>query len=270
MTLLQNPYSAYMYIWGYKDLLELLFFSWLLYRISLWLNKDTTRTLVWYLYGYCTLIIACHCIQLPLLTTLLISYSPVAALIGILMHQDSLAKYLAVPTKILPAHLDTLWLDELLQAFLIAMHSNKQIICIIENKDSLESLISTEFSLNTPLKKSILSMLIESLLFDSQAMIWISSTGTLKGINCTWIRELNTQDNWTTALTVCTKIDAIAIKSRPEKNSFDLVLHGNHLENLTSTNCRVTLLQYLTKSNFSEKLGRSTHSKGKLDEKNHA
>ena len=250
MTWLQNPIVSYMYIWGWRDCLEVLFLITVLYKITVWLNKDRTRKLVWYFYGYCALILICHYASLPTIFACLVTAAPVAAVLMILMHQDNLQKRFAIPAKILPAQLSTQWVDELLQASLVVMNSKKPILCIVEHQDSLNSIISTPYLMSTSCRKSILLMLTESTLFDSQALIWISTDGTLKGINGTWVQSQETTDKdiWTTAVKLCTKTDALAFKGNPERNTFDVVLRGNSIENLSSSNFRSVLLQYMAKA----------------------
>ena len=255
MTWLQNPIISYMYIWGWRDCIEALFVIIILYKITLWLNKDRTRNLVWYLYGYCILMLACYYLALPLIFTWLVAAAPVAAMVLLLMHQERLQKSFATPTRIIPAQMSTSWLDELLQASLIAMNSKKQIVCILEHQDTLNNLIATSYPMSTPCRKSVLLMLTDSSLFDQHAMVWISTDGILKGMNCTWALsgELTDKDNWTTALRICTKTDALAFKGNSERNSFDVVLRGNIIENLSSSHCRTVLLQYINKSKVADK-----------------
>lgn len=272
MTWLQSPIISYMYIWGWRDCIEILFMIIALYSITLWLNKDRTRKLVYYFYTYCTLILICHYVELPLMSSWLITAAPVAAVVCILMHQEILQKSLALPTKILPAQLDTQWLDELLQSCLIVMNSKKQVLCILEDKDTLNSLLTTLYPMTTQCRKSIIMLMTGSSLFDQKALIWISADGTLKGINCNWLQcqEMKEGDNWTTALHICTKTDALIFKGNPERNTFDIVLHGNVIENLTSSHCRTVLLQYINKSHSSDKKQPGSRYKEKFHENPHA
>jgi len=273
MTWLQNPIVSYMYIWGWRDCIEALFIITILYKITVWLNKDRTRNLVWYLYGYCMLMLVCYYLSLPLIFTWLMAATPVAAVVLVLMHQEMLQKRFATPTKIIPAQMATSWLDELLQASLIAMNSKKQVLCILEYQDMLNNLIVTAYPMSTPCRKSVLLMLTESSLFDQHAMVWISTDGLLKGMNCTWALsdEHVDKDNWATALKICTKTDALAFKGNPERNSFDVVLRGNIIENLSSSHCRTVLLQYISKSKVTDKnLACQTTIKEKLHESHHS
>ena len=255
MTWLQGPIISYIYLWGIRDCVEALFFITVLYKTTAWLNKDRTRKLVWYLYGYCSLILICHYLSLPLIFSCLVAAAPVAAVLFILMHQEILQKHFAMPTKIIPAQLSTQWVDELLQANHIAMNSKKQVLCILEHQDTLANQLVTTCPMSTPCRKSVLLMLAESSLFDPQQLIWLSTDGILKGINCNWIQDQEIADKnyWTTTLRICTKTDALAFKGNPERNTFDLMVHGNTIENLSSTNCRMILLQYLNKSQIAVK-----------------
>jgi hypothetical protein len=189
------------------------------------------------------------------------------------MHQDMLQKRLATPTKILPAQLSSQWIDELLQASLVAMNSKKRIICIIEYQDTLHDLITTPYNLNTPCQKSVLLMLTDSNLFDQQGLIWLSHDGTIKGINsrCKDFQDDPGKDTWTLATQICTKTDALVFRANPDHNTFDIVLHGNSVENLSSTYCKTVLLQYINKSQIDFKGYDSlSKKKEKYHENNHA
>lgn len=266
--------TAYMFIWGWRDCIEVLFLVTVLYKITLWLNKDTTRKLVWYLYGYCALILVCYALSLSLLATWLIVIAPVAAILCVLMHQDMLQKRFAVPVKIIPAQLSTQWVDELLQALLIIMNSKKQVLCVVEYKDLLNNLIETACPLSSACKKSVLVMLADSTLFAQQDLIWISVDGMIKGINCRWVQHEDdaAKDSWAYAVTVCTKTDALVCRANPERNNFDIVVHGKVIEHLSSSNCRSILLQYVSKFHLTEKnqINSAAHYKEKAYEDNHA
>jgi hypothetical protein len=262
-----------MRFWGWRDCIEAIFLIMILYNTTAWLNKDKTRKMVWYIYCYCTALLVAYYTHLPLIFSFLLNAAPIATIILILMHQDMLQKRFAMPTKIIPAHLSTQWIDELLQACLVAMNSKKQISCIIEHEDTLQTLISTPYNLNTPCKKTVLLLLSESSLFEHSSLIWLSHDGIIKGINST-IKDLQTdleKDTWKMATLICTKTDALAFRANPEHNTFDIVLKGNIIENLSSTYCKAVLMQFINKSHIDFKNnGSLAKKKEKLNENNHA
>ena len=273
MNLLHNPLISYMFFWGWRDCIEVLFFITVLYKTTAWLNKDRTRRLVWYLYGYCTLLLIAYCVHTPLIFSILVTAAPVAAIIVVLMHQDILQKRFATPTKILPAQLSTQWIDELLQASLVVMNNKKQLTCIIEHQDTLQNLITTSYNLNTLCQKSVLLLLFDSSLFDQHGLVWFSHDGIIKGINSRWkeFPDDNEQDTWKMTTLICTKTDALALRANPAHNTFDIVLKGNIIENLSSTYCRTVLLQYINKAQIDIKAhGTFAHKKEKPHENNHA
>jgi hypothetical protein len=190
------------------------------------------------------------------------------------MHQEILQKRFAVPTKIVPAQLSTQWIDELLQASLIAMNCNKQIVCIIEHQDALQDIITTSYPLNSPCKKTTLNMLLDSSLFEQQKFIFMSHDGVIKGINCNFLDPQDTaeKDCWDCASSLCTKIDMLAFKANAQRNTFDIVLRGNMIENLSSTHCRSVLLQFINNKTHidTKNQGPMPTHKEKSHEKNHA
>lgn len=252
MNWFHNPFIIYMRFWGWRDCIEAIFLIVVLYKTTAWLNKDKTRKMIWYMYGYCTALLITYFTHLPLIFTFLLTASPVATILLILMHQEMLQKRFAIPTKILPAHLSTQWIDELLQASLVSMNCKKKISCIIEHQDTLQTLISTPYNLNTPCQKSVLLLLSDSNLFDPEGLIWLSHDGIIKGINSSAkdLQPDSEKDTWEQAALICTKTDALAFRANPEHNTFDIVLKGNIIENLSSTYCRTVLVQYINKSHI--------------------
>jgi uncharacterized membrane protein len=273
MNWFYNPFATYLYFWGWQDCIEALFLIIVLYKITAWLNKDRTRKMVLYLYSYCTALLIAYYAHLPLIFSFLINTAPAAAIVLILMHQEILQKRFAMPSKILPAQLSTQWIDELLQASLVAMNSKKAISCIIEHQDTLQPLISTPYNLNMPCQKSVLLLLSESSLFEHSALIWLSHDGIIKGINSSFkdLQADSEKDTWKMAALICTKTDALAFRANPEHNTFDIVLQGNIIENLSSTYCRTVLIQYINKSHIDFKNNSSLAKKKELfNENNHA
>lgn len=247
-----NQFTTYLHFWGWQDLIEVFFFITIFYKTTVWLTKDKTRRLIWYLYFYCTIVACAYFLHLSLIFNFLVTASPVAAIVIVLMHQEILQKRFATPVKIVPAQFSTQWIDELLQTCLIAMNSKKQMTFIIEYTDILQNFITSSYNLNTPCQKNILLLLIQSNLFNQHDLIWLSNTGIIKGINCTGKEPLNETENnhWQVATHLCTKTDALTFRTQPKNNSFDIVFHGNIIENISSTHCRTILLQYINKVNI--------------------
>ncbi|HML19114.1 MAG TPA: hypothetical protein PKD74_00890 [Candidatus Dependentiae bacterium] len=248
MNWLPNSFLYSLFMLGWKDIFELLFFTILLYRISVWLNKDKMHALVWYLYSYCLLILASYHLELSLIFTGLVTYAPVMATLFIVIHQDTLAKHFKTPYKIVPARLSSEWHDELIQSCLITMNNKKQVIGIIEHDDNLDAILSTSYPINTQLQKNTTVLLLESSLYDQNALIWLSSSGSLKGINCTWIKEIAPNTQWEPTVQVSTKNNILAFKCNPDTNSFDVALQGSLIEQISSNNFRSILIQYLHKN----------------------
>jgi hypothetical protein len=248
MNWLSNSYLYSLFIPSWKDITELLFITILIYRVSIWLNKDKIHALVWYFYGYFFLVLASYYLELNMILTGLITYAPVWATLCIIVHQDVLAKHFIAPYTIAPARLGSEWYDELIQSCLIAMNNRKQVMGIIEHDVDLDAFLMTSYRINTQLQKNTTVLLLESSLYDQNTFMWLSSSGLLKGINCTWIQEISLNNQWESAIQVSIKNNILAFKCNPDTNSFDVAIQGNLIEHISSNNFRTILIQYLYKN----------------------
>jgi hypothetical protein len=191
---------------------------------------------------------ASYYVELNLLYIGLVTYAPVIATLCIFMHQDTLAKYLRTPYKIVPARLGYTWHDELIQACLIAMNNRKQVVGIIEHNENLDTLLTTPYAINSQLHKNILVLLFNSSLYEQNSLIWLSSTGLLKGINCTWTPVDTGHSQWETTVRVSMHNNVVAFRCNPDTNSFDIAIQGNLIEHISSSSFRSILVEYLHKN----------------------
>ena len=128
--------------WWWRDPLEILFFITIFYFFSLWLKKDRQKNLLFYFYCYCCVIIIAFYAQLPTLSTMLFLSAPVALMLFILVHQETLQKnFISLKNASAPKILPTDWLEELLRTCLVAINNNKEVLCVIEHRNNLETFL---------------------------------------------------------------------------------------------------------------------------------
>ncbi len=229
----------YFFLW--RDIVEILFFTALIYYFTLWLKKDRTKNLLPYFFGYCLITFIAWTIQLPTITPLLFAITPAALMIFILMHQETLQRNLVALKNITPATVYTEdWLETLLQSCLVIINKNKHVLCVIEHHDRLDEFITAPLLINARLQKGILELLLESPSYDHRKMIWVDTQGRLRAINGSW-KQL--QSNKTMyqqdvqiedALLYTAQTDALMFQIDPVTRSFTIVAHEKKFEHVTA------------------------------------
>ena len=262
-----NQYINSFLIFHWKDFLEILFFTSLVYYSSLWLRNDKQKNLLATFYLILCIFVGSHFAQMHTVTNFFVLFLPVIITIFYLVHQNTLQKNFIALKNISPAKPinNTIWIDEFMRSCLSAIGNNKQITAIIENKDSLNEFIATPFTIQTNINKDLIDILINSPSFDQQKMMWITWDGKLQAINSTWniknsdlwiSDDMQTNDNWQQdAIIFTSKIDSLVFRSYPVKRTFDVVMQGKLIENITPNNF-LNIIQHFTKKNEIELLKR--------------
>lgn len=249
---------------SWRDGVEIIFFSAVIYSLSVWLKKDRQKNLLFYFYSFCLLIFISHTAQLTTITHSLLFFSPMVIMLFVLIHQRTLQKNFVTLRNLIPAERHTSdWIETLIQTSLIALNNNKEILCIIEHNDSLQELLTTPIALHADAKKGLLDILIDSSLFNPQEYLWINSKGVICGINAHWKLEpeklfddqLNEiQQSWKDqALFFSAKTDALIIKTNSAHRNFDILIHGQMYNALNAQNALYTIKKYITSTNNDSK-----------------
>ncbi len=252
-----QEWGCYLHVYNYHDATEILFFSFFLYYISMWLKQDNQKNLLGSLYSYLLLIFSAHYFELYALSTLLLYTSPLIAMLFILFHQQTLQTNFITLKNIRPRHhIVADWPAELIKSLLITLNKNKSSTCIIERGDALIDLLQTTCSLNASINHELVSMLIESSLYEDKNMWWINRQGILISLNAIW-REHH-QEEWISedvkqshkwkqeALFFSSKTDCIILRATMATRLFDVVIAGKLAEGLTAHE----LLTFIYKSCF--------------------
>jgi hypothetical protein len=206
-----------------RDIIEILFYSSCIFTLCQWLRADKTKNITIYFFAYCTLAVTAWIAQMPTLTPFLFSYAPVALLLFIILHEKTLQRNLVTLCSITPAkteHDD--WLDILLSCSLTTINANKSISVIIEHQYTLDHFLTTSFNINSDIEKNILDILLTSESYDENKMIWVNTSGKIRGINVTWNNKQEKCD------------DAIIFSAHPISRTFSLIIYGKETKNLSA------------------------------------
>lgn len=244
---------AYLTIWSWRDLLEVVIFATILYYISRWLATHTTKRLVIIFYGYCLAIIFAYSLDLPATMQFLIGTAPVFGMLLMLMHQSSLQKQFVMPKRIIPAQRDHQWIEVLMQSCMNIFADNHDICIVIECCDDIGSLMQSPCPINAIIHKELISMLQKSPLFDHSKLLWLRADGAVVGVNCSWHHSIDKlittcdnihEDLWKQhAIMLTAKTDAFIFKGSKTTNTFTIITQGFITEKITAHHC----MQLITK-----------------------
>lgn len=238
--------NNYLQIYSLIDAIEVSFFIVCTLKISTWLNQDHTKPLLLYFYGYCATLFAAYFFQLSTVYHLMMITAPIYFVLLMVHHQKNLQKnfIIAKNKPLTPTQASQKeWLETLVRACLVASHQKKNITCIIQQADSLETLLDTPFVLNISIQKKIIDMLLESVSYDDSKLIFVNGTGQIISINAAWsdlvINELifthihEQQLHKEYAKIVTSKTDAIIFHINSEHEHHFVANQGKIIEDIT-------------------------------------
>jgi hypothetical protein len=238
----------------WHDSIEIIFISTVLYYFLLWLREDRQKNLIYIFYGYCILAFCSYYSHLPTMSHFLFSCAPIMLIFFIILHQNTLQKNFVTlkrAHKVAEEHVS--WFEELTRACLGALNNNKEFICVIERNDQLQGLIEAPCVCYADLKKDIFDIFLEKHKCTPPSMVWINQSGKLVGINATW--QLRFGEEWITpqattiaqwkqdGIVITAKTDALIFKVTPLTRTFDLIIQGKLVEDLTADQA-FTILQH--------------------------
>lgn len=246
-------YNSFFYL---RNIIEVIFFTIIIYYFSAWLNCDKKKNLLLHFYTYSFVLLASYYLQLTTISYFLFLFSPVAIMLFILLHQTTLQKNFITLKNIIPAETTfTDWPCEIIRSFLFAINNNKTIYCVIEKHDNLCDYISSKLILNANIDHDLINILHESNTFDQNKIIWINTSGQIIGINSFFkesFLEHNknfTDNNFTektetdtsiifkkSAIILSKKTDALFFSLTPKQRKFDVIFKGDVFNNINSDN----------------------------------
>lgn len=245
LTLLSTLTVDMLHLHTWRDYVEIFFFASVIYIFLLWLRKDQKNNLVFYFYSYCALITVAHFTHLSTISFILLNGLPACVLLFFTIHQETLQKNFIALHTINPVVAGTVpWLEELMRISLSALNKKRDLIIIIERKDSLASCLTAPYLMNADLKKGLLDLFLEIGNPEESISLWVSETGKLIASPVTW--SFKCDDEWITptarhiplwkqnALLISQKKDCLIINLTCTNRSFDLILDGKVIEHLTA------------------------------------
>ncbi|KKP35800.1 MAG: hypothetical protein UR26_C0002G0100 [candidate division TM6 bacterium GW2011_GWF2_32_72] len=260
----QEIYVQHFYFVGWRDIIEISFFSSLFYYFSLWLKKDKSHNLLPAFYGYFCIAIAAYTINLSAISSFMFLFSPVTIMLFILMHQRLLQQNFVSLTKIKPAKtVKSDWVGQLLASSLSAINDEQEITFLLEKTYPLEELVKTNFRLNAEFEKDLVGLLINNSNFEPKKMIWLSCKGKLLAINTEWSTSIDEQ--WITeeakelhkwkqdALFFTKQTDCLILKTNPKNRSFSIISEGVLLENINASGTIKILKRFLAVQDSTQK-----------------
>jgi len=247
--------SAYNSFFYWRNIVEVLFFTLLIYYFSLWLKKDRQKNLLPHFYGYCLLSLLAHATQLTTLSYFLFLFSPVAIMLFILVHQEVLQRNFVALRNIIPAKRDlSSWPEILIRSCLIAINNNKKVLCALENKDSIAQFLDSPLILNSNIKEELIKILQESNFFNENKMLWVNTQGKVIGVNASF-KDDNLQEfflpdtknisKWKqNALFLSSKTDTLFLRITPTDRTFDIIFNGKIINNVKANNALNIIRKY--------------------------
>ena len=234
-----------LHVYGWRDCIEIALLSGGVYYLSHWLKKDFQKPLLLYFYGYCALFFITHYVHLQTLSSSLLFFAPVAMIVFIILHQNTLQKNFITLHNITPtAQMNEHWTELLMRSCLIAASNNKHVRCIIEKTNALTTCLETAVTLDCNLTEGLLDILIDSNSFNKNNMIWLQGNGTVKGINSSWkkssveawlAQDVKEQEEWVQdALFFTTKTDALFFSIDPTSRTCTVVCQGKLAEHVSA------------------------------------
>lgn len=265
----------YCSIHSWQDIIEILFFSTAIYAVSVWLKQDHSKKLLPAFYGYLGAFCSTYFLDLQVLQTTLLYSAPIVATLSIIYHQKQLQKSFILARKqpIEPQKLAAHnWIETLIRSCLVISHQKKEITCIIENRDDLETIINKPLLLDLHVQKGVLDLLLLSDLFKPSQPIWVKRNGNIVSVNCSWdesiehnsiVSAMFKQPDWQTYGTVVTeKTDALLfhINSDPAKSG--ICYKGEVIKKMSSEH----MLQFIKQVMHKQSSEPISYSKGTQNE----
>jgi hypothetical protein len=254
--------QEYLSIYSWQDGVEILFFSALIYTISIWLKQDHSNKLLAAFYSYLGLFCSSYYFSLSTAHSALLYSAPVVGTLLILYHQKQLQKNFILarkqplePQKIMNVH----WIEDCIRSCLIVAHQKKAVTCIIESADSLEQMIDYHLLLDVQIQKNVLNLILLSDLFQPEKPMWLKRTGTIFSVNCWWNENLvndslfsthSRQPDWQHYGSIITgKTDAILFHLSAEPEQSGICYKGEIIQKMSSDQVLKFIKQVIQKSN---------------------
>lgn len=245
---------------SWRDPLEIIILSTIIYYCLLWLRQDTQKNFLLWFYSYAILFFGSYYVGLQTLSFLLIFFTPCVGLFFIIMHQHVLQKNFITLSRVVPRE-EHNWLDILVSCSLYAVNQQREIMWVLERHDALDMFLTSHVALNAPLTHNVIDLIIN--LEKDKNMIWINTKGHVVAHDVAF--AVHDDKNWQEtqvahcppwkqdALFITSKTDAIVIKASLDTRLFDVIIYGISIEKISATGL-YNLLQECYKKNVREEV----------------
>jgi len=246
-------------LYTYQNYFEILILSFFIYKILQWLAQDYTKPLLLYWYGYYAILtISYYCNALTLFWIMIIA-SPIAAMFILFIHQTKLQKQFILhsnQTFNIQSLPNQQWPEILIRALLFATHHQKQIFCIIERNNTIDSLLLSPYDLNIPIQPNVTDFLLSSTLLENPTIMIINHHGFIKNINVTWSKNMHDhllinehhttkQHNQEAGYIITKKTDAFMFHIEAHTYLATLWINGTIIQNLSIDQLLITCNEIL-------------------------
>lgn len=227
---------ALMGIFHWQDCLEILLFSFAVYKPSRWLLLDREKNLLMYLYSAVGLFVAADYLNLATLRATYYAFWPGIALLFMIAHKRSLQKNFVTAQNIKAATLpDESWIEALTRSAFVGIRHNLDVTFVIEHHDNLDNTLHTTTPMDAQLNKETMDLIMTSTQLNNESIIWVSSDGVIKGINVTWNFGTDEAANdWEQrALLITSHTDAIVCRLDATTRMFSLIAQETYIPQAT-------------------------------------
>jgi hypothetical protein len=255
LSFIVESFNAFFPLFGWRDALEIVLIAWCIYTVSVWLKKDKHNNLLGYFYAYMLFMLGAHALVLPCITTMLWLLAPICVVFFFMIHQHTLQKnFIALTNHTLKSAPRAEWLDVVIKSALVAVNNNQELLAVIEHTDNLETLLTSTIPLKAEITEEFFALLLHSESFNQQQFIWLTTKGTLRGINSYWH---NSDASWATsclektpdwqqeALLRTTHNDAIVVHIAPATRMFTIIIKGKIYEQINAHSTLQLIKKYI-------------------------
>lgn len=225
-------------IFSWRDAVEICFFSYVFYRISLWLTEDTQKNLLPSFYGFCMLFCSANFLSLTTVSQLLFIFTPTIIVLFMFLHQSTLQRNFISLKNITQTTPTADWLTVLMQTCLTMLHNNKELLVLIEHTDAIGPYLKADYAIHASMNKDLFALIMEKM-STSKKMIWINSDGTVRGVNVCWKASwypdsYADETAWIDdAIAHTSKNDVLLLHVNPVKQYFTIAMNGTIHQELT-------------------------------------
>ncbi|HSW76575.1 MAG TPA: hypothetical protein VLG50_05995 [Candidatus Saccharimonadales bacterium] len=180
-------------LYTYQNYIELCLFVIVTYKSLTWLKSDHTKPLLLYTYAYCALFFTSYYLSCNILFFTMLLCSPAFIIFCMIAHQRQLQKNFVtsslkyITPKTIP---NKNWFEILTRSCLLASYQKKQIICVVQRTDHLETLLHAPYELHLPIQQEITQLLFSSTALDNPTIVWAQDCGIIHSINVTWQKNV--------------------------------------------------------------------------------